>query len=140
MLTRDARTLIGVLAYVEGALLDGSVTEHSARQLHDRFVTDGLLPPESTDRDVRQVLNDVNHRLRYAIGEYQTAGLGPRAVAARAHRQLGKATQVRLMPMSTVPLGESGGLFAIVAGVIVTVAWWHRLRTAARAQIRTRRS
>lgn len=70
VLMRDATTLVGLLAYVEGALLDGSVTEHWARKLHDRFVRDGLLPPVSTDRDVRQVLNDVNHRLRYAIGDY----------------------------------------------------------------------
>jgi hypothetical protein len=71
VLRQDASTLIGVLAYLEGALLDGSVTEHWARKLHDRFIREGLLSPRSTDRDVRQVIKDINHRLRYAIGEYR---------------------------------------------------------------------
>ncbi len=70
VLARDARTLIGMLAYLEGALLDGSVTEDWAQKLRTRFIREGLLPSESTDRDVRQVINDVNQRLRYAIGEY----------------------------------------------------------------------
>jgi hypothetical protein len=56
VLARDARTLIGMLAYLEGALLDGSVTEDWAQKLRARFIREGLLPSESTDRDVRRVM------------------------------------------------------------------------------------
>ena len=68
--TRDALTLIGILAAIEGALLAGSVTDHWAAQLRDRFIAEGVLAPESTARDVRQAINEINHRLRYAVGEY----------------------------------------------------------------------
>ena len=30
----------------------------------------GRAGPGRTDRDLRQSLNDLNHRLRYALGEY----------------------------------------------------------------------
>jgi hypothetical protein len=30
----------------------------------------GLLEPDATERDLRQAVSDLNHRLRYALGEY----------------------------------------------------------------------
>jgi hypothetical protein len=38
--------------------------------LQARFIAQGVLPERSDLRDVRQVINDINPRLRYAIGEY----------------------------------------------------------------------
>jgi hypothetical protein len=70
VLTRDARTLIGLSASVEGALLVGEVTELWARKLHGRFVREGLLPAGSAEHEVALMIKDINHRLRYAIGEY----------------------------------------------------------------------
>jgi hypothetical protein len=59
-----------ILSQVEGALLDGFVTEDRAQKLRARFIREGLLSSESTDGDLRQVIDDVNQRLRYAIGEH----------------------------------------------------------------------
>ena len=35
-----------------------------------RLSRDELLAPEAGNRDLRQALNDLNHRLRYVLGEY----------------------------------------------------------------------
>ena len=41
-----------------------------ARHLADRMSRDGLLTANPGSREVRQGLNDLNHRLRYLLGEY----------------------------------------------------------------------
>jgi hypothetical protein len=70
VLAQDLAVLIGVLAVVEGDLMAQEVSQHMAGQLRDRFVRGGLLDPQAGLRDLRQAINDLNHRLRYALGEY----------------------------------------------------------------------
>jgi hypothetical protein len=41
-----------------------------AAKLRVRFIAEGVLSSQSNERDLRQVIDDINHRLRYAIGEY----------------------------------------------------------------------
>lgn len=68
----DAAVLIGILAIPEGAIWAGSLDEQAARGVADRFVRQGLLAPDYDRRDLRQAINDTNHRLRYAAGEYDS--------------------------------------------------------------------
>jgi hypothetical protein len=70
VLAQDLAVLIGVLAVVEGDLMAQEVSQHMAGRLRDRFVREGLLDPQAGLRDLRQATNDLNHRLRYALGEY----------------------------------------------------------------------
>jgi len=67
---RDLSALIGLLAVLEGELMTGEVSPHLSGRIRDRFERVGLLDAGGTERDVRQALNDLNHRLRYALGEY----------------------------------------------------------------------
>jgi len=65
--------LIGLVATLEGELMgpndDGEVPEW-AQGFATRLSRDGLLAPDGRNRELRQALNDLNHRLRYALGEY----------------------------------------------------------------------
>ncbi len=67
---RDLSALIGLLAVVEGELMTGQVSRHLSGRIRDRLERVELLEAGGTDRDLRQALNDLNHRLRYALGEY----------------------------------------------------------------------
>jgi hypothetical protein len=65
---RDAEAVIGLLAVLEGHALGPGVD----RRLVDRL-SERLRPgvPASGDlREFRQAVNDLNHRVRYALGEY----------------------------------------------------------------------
>jgi hypothetical protein len=62
--------LIGLLALLEGELMAGGVPEHLSRRIRDRLEQVGLLGAGGTERDLRQSISDLNHRLRYALGEY----------------------------------------------------------------------
>ncbi len=70
VLQRDAQAMIGLLAIVEGeamaAQLDPGLVDHLSR----RFASVGLLAAGASDREFRQALDDMHHRLRYALGEY----------------------------------------------------------------------
>jgi hypothetical protein len=66
----DLAALIGLLALLEGALTTGDVDDPLAGRFGQRFEQVGLLPSGSGNRDLRQAVNDLNHRLRYALGEY----------------------------------------------------------------------
>jgi hypothetical protein len=66
----DLAALIGLLAVVEGELMTAEVTEHLAGRIRERLEREAILEPGGTPRDVRQSINDLNHRLRYALGEY----------------------------------------------------------------------
>ena len=66
----DAAALIGLLATLEGETWVGSVDPDVIRHLSKRLAKDGLLTPHADQRTFRQALNDLNHRLRYALGEY----------------------------------------------------------------------
>jgi hypothetical protein len=67
---QDVKALIGLLAVIEGHMMAGDVPQHLIDHLLDRFVWVGLLDQMSSLRDLRQAINDLNHRLRYARGEY----------------------------------------------------------------------
>ena len=68
----DASVLIGVLAILEGAIWAGDLNEQTASKVAERFVQQGLLAADYDQRDLRQVINDMNQRLRYAAGEYDS--------------------------------------------------------------------
>jgi hypothetical protein len=70
----DVVALIGLLAVLEGELmlaidLNDDIPDW-AQHLAARLTKDGLLTSEPSNRDLRQALNDLNQRLRYAHGEY----------------------------------------------------------------------
>ena len=67
---RDLSALVGLLAVIEGELMAGDVSRHLSGRIRDRFERMELLEPGGTERDLRQSINDLNHRLRYALGEY----------------------------------------------------------------------
>jgi hypothetical protein len=48
---------------------DGEVPEW-AQGFAARLSRDGLLAPDGRSRELRHALNDLNHRLRYALGEH----------------------------------------------------------------------
>ena len=66
----DARVLIGVLAILEGAIWAADVTEQTISKVAERFVQQGLLAADHDQRGLRQAINDMNQRLRYAVGDY----------------------------------------------------------------------
>ena len=59
----DATVLIGKISL-------GQVDSHVVRGLGDRLRSAGLLAGRNTQLAVRQALNDLNHRIRYALREY----------------------------------------------------------------------
>jgi hypothetical protein len=69
---QDAAVLIGILAILEGAIWGGSLDERTTRKIGERFVQQGLLTADHDERDLRQAINDLNQRLRYAAGEYDS--------------------------------------------------------------------
>ncbi|MFC8297484.1 hypothetical protein [Micromonospora orduensis] len=68
--SRDLAVLIGVLAELEGSLMGSDDMTHLVDRLCHRFAREGLLDPGADERAFRQALNDLNHRLRYGLGEY----------------------------------------------------------------------
>jgi hypothetical protein len=62
--------LIGLLALLEGELMAGGVPERLSRRMGDLLERVGLVGAGGTERDLRQSISDLNHRLRYALGEY----------------------------------------------------------------------
>lgn len=68
--TTDLAAMIGLLAVIEGELMTGEVPPQLADRMRDRLERVELLEPAATERDLRQALSDLNHRLRYAVGEY----------------------------------------------------------------------
>lgn len=69
--TKDISALIGWLVTIEGEMMVGDIPQWLVDRLHDRLVGAGLLSAESSAREMRQVLSDMNYRLRYAIGELE---------------------------------------------------------------------
>jgi hypothetical protein len=70
--TADAGVLIGILAILEGAIWGGSLDAWTTSKVAERFVQQGLLAPEHDERELRQAISDMNQRLRYAAGEYDS--------------------------------------------------------------------
>ncbi len=67
---RDLSAVIGLLAVIEGELMAGEVSQHLSGRMRERLEQVQLLEPRSCGRDLRQSISDLNHRLRYALGEY----------------------------------------------------------------------
>jgi hypothetical protein len=70
---RDAEVLIGILAILEGVIWGGQLDEWVASKVAERFVQAGLLAADHGQYDLRQAINDMNQRIRYAAGEYDRA-------------------------------------------------------------------
>jgi hypothetical protein len=68
----DADVLTGILAILEGAIWAGQLDERTTGKVAKRFVQQGLLGADYDQHDLRQAINDMNHRIRYAAGEYDT--------------------------------------------------------------------
>jgi hypothetical protein len=66
---RDVAALIGILALLEGEHLAGSLDDRLGRRIAQRLEVVDLLADGSQSVALRQALNDMNHRLRYALGE-----------------------------------------------------------------------
>ena len=69
---RDANVLTGILAILEGAIWTGQLDELITGKVAERFVREGLLGAGYDQLDLRQAINDMNQRIRYALGEYDT--------------------------------------------------------------------
>jgi hypothetical protein len=67
---RDLGALVGLLAVLEGELAAGELPDHHVSRVRNRFVRSGLIDSESGPREVGQALSDLNHRLRYSLGEF----------------------------------------------------------------------
>jgi hypothetical protein len=67
---RDVEVLIGWAAILEGEIVAGEVPPHLQGKLRRRLVDAGLLAVDGSERDLVQAINDINHRLRYTLGEY----------------------------------------------------------------------
>jgi hypothetical protein len=71
--TRDVAAVAGLLATLEGELLvapEGDALPDWAAPLAHRLGCDGLSGEDAGQREVRQAMNDLNHGLRYVLGEY----------------------------------------------------------------------
>lgn len=66
----DLAALIGLLALLEGELMAGAVPESLSRRIRDRLERVGILRSGGSERNLHQSISDLNHRLRYALGEY----------------------------------------------------------------------
>ena len=66
---RDLSALVGLLATLEGLIQAGRVDDEVAARLGRRLEADGV-SQGSGEREVRQALNDLNHRVRFALGEH----------------------------------------------------------------------
>jgi hypothetical protein len=65
---RDAASLVGVLAVLEGHLLTGDLDPHVVEHLARRVLPEH--PGTAGPAELRLALSDLNHRLRYVLGEY----------------------------------------------------------------------
>jgi hypothetical protein len=70
---RDATILIGILAILEGRIWAGQLDEGTTSKVAERYVQQGLLGADHDQHDLRQAIGDMNQRIRYAAGEYDTA-------------------------------------------------------------------
>ena len=69
---RDANVLIGILAILEGVIWGGQLDGQTTGMIAERFVQQGLMGADHDQHDLRQAINDMNQRIRYAAGEYDT--------------------------------------------------------------------
>ena len=69
---RDAEVLIGILAVLDGVIWGGCLDEWTTSKVAERLVQQGLLTADHNRDDVHQALDDLNQRLRYVVGEYDS--------------------------------------------------------------------
>ena len=62
--------MIGLLAVLEGEIWAGEVSPHLRDRIGHRLTGEALVGPSPAERRLRQAISDLNHRLRYALGEY----------------------------------------------------------------------
>ena len=66
----DLAALIGVVAVLQGTIYTGEVSADAVVALSRRLVIRVGHQDEDVERQVRQALDDLAQRLRYAAGEY----------------------------------------------------------------------
>jgi hypothetical protein len=66
----DLGTLIGVLAVLQGSIYVGDISDDAVAALGKRLAYDAGHQDGDVERHVRQALDDLGQRLRYAVGEY----------------------------------------------------------------------
>jgi len=69
---RDLSALIGLLAILEGHLHEPDFADRPGQDLARPLLRAGLLERGHSAQQLRQAINDLNQRLRYAIGQYAT--------------------------------------------------------------------
>jgi hypothetical protein len=67
---RDAEVLIGIVAVLDGVIWGGSLDEWTTSKVTERLVQKDLLTADHSRNDVHLALDDLNQRLRYAVGDY----------------------------------------------------------------------
>ncbi|PZG22151.1 hypothetical protein C1I95_06065 [Micromonospora craterilacus] len=68
---QDLAALVGLLATLEGELLAQEIDPYLAMRLAERLARVGLLTGDNdATAALPQALHKLNHRLRYALGEY----------------------------------------------------------------------
>lgn len=65
----DLTVLIGWLALYEALLAAGSAPDYLTARLRQLFIKNGLLLPRTSEADLARSINQLNHRLRRALGE-----------------------------------------------------------------------
>ena len=69
---RDAEVLIGIVAILDGVIWGDSLDEGTTSKVAERLVQHGLLTADHNRNDVHHALDDLNQRLRYAAGDYDS--------------------------------------------------------------------
>jgi hypothetical protein len=69
---RDAEVLIGIMAVLDGVIWGGSLDEWTTSKVAERLVQQGLLTADHNRNDVHQALDNLNQRLRYTVGDYDS--------------------------------------------------------------------
>lgn len=68
----DAIAIIGLLAKLEGLLLSDDLDDYAIDRLRERAIKDAYLDAVSGKQDLSRAIADLNQRVRYALGEYDT--------------------------------------------------------------------
>jgi hypothetical protein len=68
----DAAILIGILAILEGAIWSGDLNHDTTQKIAKRFAEQGLLADRYDLSDLSQAIGDMNQRIRFAAGDYES--------------------------------------------------------------------
>jgi len=69
----DLAALIGLLSVLEAHLMGGGIDPYVASSFADRLHRDGLTESADPGVPLRHGINDLNHRIRSALGDYEVA-------------------------------------------------------------------